>query len=95
MMDKRDILGISCFYHDSAACFVRDGKIIAAALDTTEPEPLPPDNPLFKMENVIITNHIAYASDKSMITLRSGAMRPIVCSLKGEKICNCVNGVVK
>jgi carbamoyltransferase len=26
-----DILGISCFYHDSAACFVRDGKIIAAA----------------------------------------------------------------
>ena len=26
-----DIIGISCFYHDSAACFVRDGKIIAAA----------------------------------------------------------------
>jgi carbamoyltransferase len=25
-----DIIGISCFYHDSAACFVRDGKIIAA-----------------------------------------------------------------
>jgi carbamoyltransferase len=26
-----NILGVSCFYHDSAACFVRDGKIIAAA----------------------------------------------------------------
>jgi len=26
-----NILGISCFYHDSAACLVRDGKIIAAA----------------------------------------------------------------
>jgi len=26
-----DILGISCFYHDSAACLVRDGEIIAAA----------------------------------------------------------------
>ena len=26
-----DILGISCFYHDSAACLVRDGKIMAAA----------------------------------------------------------------
>jgi carbamoyltransferase len=26
-----DILGISCFYHDSAACIVRDGEIIAAA----------------------------------------------------------------
>jgi carbamoyltransferase len=26
-----DILGISCFYHDSAACLLRDGKIAAAA----------------------------------------------------------------
>src|SRR3989338_2733656 len=25
-----NILGISCFYHDSAACLVRDGEIIAA-----------------------------------------------------------------
>ncbi len=25
------ILGISCFYHDSAACIVRDGEILAAA----------------------------------------------------------------
>ena len=26
-----DVLGISCFYHDSAACLTRDGKILAAA----------------------------------------------------------------
>src|SRR2546426_6239131 len=26
-----DILGISAFYHDSAACLVRDGQILAAA----------------------------------------------------------------
>ena len=26
-----DILGISAFYHDSAACLVRDGTILAAA----------------------------------------------------------------
>ncbi len=26
-----NIIGISCFYHDSAACLVRDGQIIAAA----------------------------------------------------------------
>jgi carbamoyltransferase len=29
--DNVDILGISAFYHDSAACLVRDGEIIAAA----------------------------------------------------------------
>ena len=26
-----DILGLSCFYHDSAACILRDGHIVAAA----------------------------------------------------------------
>src|SRR5947209_3273930 len=26
-----DILGVSCFYHDSAACLLRDGQIVAAA----------------------------------------------------------------
>ena len=30
-MAKTNILGISAFYHDSAACLVSDGKIIAAA----------------------------------------------------------------
>jgi len=25
------ILGISAYYHDSAACLVRDGEIVAAA----------------------------------------------------------------
>ncbi|MDP3041964.1 MAG: carbamoyltransferase N-terminal domain-containing protein, partial [Candidatus Omnitrophota bacterium] len=25
-----NILGLSCFYHDSAACLVRDGKVLAA-----------------------------------------------------------------
>ena len=26
-----NILGLSCFYHDSAACLLRDGQIVAAA----------------------------------------------------------------
>jgi len=30
-MDKQIILGISCFYHDSAACVLIDGEIISAS----------------------------------------------------------------
>jgi len=30
-MESQFILGISAFYHDSAACLLRDGEIIAAA----------------------------------------------------------------
>ncbi|RLG19684.1 hypothetical protein DRN67_02125, partial [Candidatus Micrarchaeota archaeon] len=26
-----NILGISCYYHDSAACLISDGKLVAAA----------------------------------------------------------------
>ena len=29
-----NILGLSAFYHDSAACLVRDGEIVAALLDS-------------------------------------------------------------
>lgn len=32
---------------------------IAAALDVTEPEPLPPDDELFRLDNALITPHVA------------------------------------
>jgi phosphoglycerate dehydrogenase-like enzyme len=37
--------------------------IAGAALDVTDPEPLPPDHPLWKCENVIITPHISGKHD--------------------------------
>jgi phosphoglycerate dehydrogenase-like enzyme len=38
-------------------------KIAGAGLDVTDPEPLPPDHPLWKAENVKITPHVANDSD--------------------------------
>ncbi len=35
------------------------GHLLGAALDVCEPEPLPPEHPLWRMENVLITPHIA------------------------------------
>ncbi len=43
---------------------LRSGKVRAAGLDVTDPEPLPKDHPLWKMDNVVITPHIATVSDK-------------------------------
>lgn len=38
-------------------------KIAGAGLDVTDPEPLPPDHPLWQAPNVIITPHVANDSD--------------------------------
>ena len=38
---------------------IRDKKIAVAALDVTEEEPTPPDNPLLQFDNVLITPHLA------------------------------------
>jgi phosphoglycerate dehydrogenase-like enzyme len=42
---------------------LNSGKIAGAGLDVTDPEPLPPDHPLWKAPNVIITPHVANESD--------------------------------
>jgi D-2-hydroxyacid dehydrogenase (NADP+) len=36
---------------------LRSGRLAAALLDVTDPEPLPPDYPLWTMENVYLTPH--------------------------------------
>jgi phosphoglycerate dehydrogenase-like enzyme len=40
-----------------------DGRIAGAGLDVVEPEPLPPDNPLWKAPNLIITPHTSSRAD--------------------------------
>lgn len=38
---------------------LRSGRVAAAGLDVTDPEPLPPDHPLWDCPNVLITPHIS------------------------------------
>jgi len=43
---------------------LEQGKIASAGIDVTEPEPLPPDDPLWDCPNLIITPHIAGGGSK-------------------------------
>ena len=45
--------------HEALAEVLNEGKIYGAALDVTNPEPLPENHPLWKCRNVLITPHIS------------------------------------
>ena len=45
---------------------LKEGRIAGAALDVTDPEPLPPDNDLWTAPNVMITPHISGGTPRYM-----------------------------
>lgn len=49
---------------DDLVAALEDGRIAGAGLDVTEPEPLPSDHVLWRMDNVIITPHVAGAGSE-------------------------------
>jgi glyoxylate reductase len=68
-----------------------EGTIAYAALDVTEPEPIPEDSPLLKLKNIIITPHIASASRTTRGKMALMAARNLIAGLKGERLPHCVN----
>lgn len=44
---------------DALVAVLEDGRLGGAGLDVTDPEPLPADHPLWRMDNVLITSHSA------------------------------------
>ncbi len=63
---------------------LRSGKIAYAALDVTEPEPIPADHPLLTLDNVIIVPHIASASVATRTKMGLMAADNLIAGLKGE-----------
>jgi D-3-phosphoglycerate dehydrogenase len=72
---------------------LESGQVAAAALDVFEQEPLPADNPLRRMENVVVASHIASVSARAMRVLRDTSAQLVLKVLRGEKLENVVNGV--
>lgn len=70
---------------------LRSGRISYAALDVTEPEPLPADHPLLTLDNVIVVPHIASASVATRTKMGLMAADNLIAGLKGEMPPNPVN----
>jgi glyoxylate reductase len=67
-----------------AEAFREPGGISGAALDVTEPEPIPVNNPLVGMSTCIITPHIASASVRTRRAMAELASRNVLAGLAGE-----------
>ncbi|MCG1011587.1 phosphoglycerate dehydrogenase [Tepidanaerobacter sp. GT38] len=71
--------------------FLTNGHLGGAALDVTEQEPIQADSPLLKLDNVIITSHIASYSKESLNAVSMACARNIIKIINNETPDNIVN----
>ena len=70
---------------------LKSKQIFAAALDVTEPEPLPADSPLLELDNCLIVPHLGSASKQTRDMMSFLAAQNLIAGLKGERLPNCIN----
>jgi len=63
---------------------LRDKKIAGAGLDVFEKEPLPTNSPLLKMDNVVLTLHIAFLSEESLDECTYMSIENVEMFIKGK-----------
>jgi len=68
-----------------------EGWIAAAALDVTDPEPLPPTDPLYSLPNCLIVPHIGSATRRTRRRMAELACENLLAGLRGERLPYCVN----
>lgn len=76
---------------DALYTALTEQRIGGAALDVTEPEPLPPDHPLLTLPNCIVTPHIASASVATRNKMAIIAAENLLAGLEGRRLPHCVN----
>lgn len=65
---------------------MRVRRIFAAALDVTDPEPLPRDHPLLSMDNVTILPHLGSATLQTRERMSQTAVENLLCGLRGQPL---------
>lgn len=71
---------------DALVAALRDERIGGAALDVTDPEPLPDDHPLWGFDNVIVTSHTANTREMAVPELAAMVERNVARFAAGEPL---------
>jgi glyoxylate reductase len=70
---------------------LKSRRIFAAALDVSDPEPLPTDDPLLELDNLVVCPHIASASRSTRANMSRIAAENLLAGLWGNPLPYCVN----
>lgn len=68
-----------------------DRTVAGAAIDVTDPEPIPFDDPLLTLDNLLVTPHIASASSQTVRRMGQMSADNIIAALNGDPMPSCVN----
>ncbi len=76
---------------DALVTALETGQIAAVGIDVYEPEPPKKNCALFKLANVVLTDHMAWYSEESQAELQRSTARNAVLVLSGKPPLSCVN----
>jgi glyoxylate reductase len=76
---------------DALARALHEGEIAGAALDVTDPEPLPADHPLLDAPGLLVVPHIGSATHATRGRMAEMAVDNLLAGLAGERMPNCAN----
>ena len=76
---------------DALARALHAGELAGAALDVTDPEPLPGDHPLLDAPNLLVVPHVGSATHATRERMAGMAVDNLLAGLAGEPMPNAVN----
>lgn len=76
---------------DALSNSLSKNEIYGAGIDVFEQEPPDHNHPIFKLKNVVVTNHIGWYSEESMRELQRKAAEEAARALQGQTLLNWLN----
>ncbi len=76
---------------EALARYIASGKVKGAAIDVFEKEPPTADNPLLKMEQVIVSPHLGASTKEAQVNVAQQLASQIVSALTKKVVVNAVN----